>query len=268
MSTNTATPPPQWHTLTVEQTCAALRTGLTGLTEAEAGQRLARHGFNEIVQERGVSALRLLLSQFASVLTAILMVAIGFSAYLGHTVEAVVIAVIVVLTVLLGFIQEYRAERAIAALRKMAAPNAEVIRDGQPVDVPAHRLVPGDLVRLRAGNRVPADLRLVEAVNLKINESSLTGESAPVDKAADVLPDPGRSLGDRGNMAYAGTMVGYGRGLGIVVATGMDTEFGRIVGLLRATAPGHAAAAEPEPGRQSPSGGGLVHSGGDRGCGP
>lgn len=224
---------PSWHARTVEQIYEAVRSGPSGLTEEEADHRLAEHGFNEIEQGRGASAFRLFLSQFKSVLVIILLVAIGFSAYLGHTVESIVIAVIVLFAVLLGFFQEYRAERAMEALQQMAAPMASVMRDGKFVEMPARYLVPGDIVRLLTGNRIPADLRLIEVVNLQIDEAPLTGESAPVEKRTAPLNDPGLAIGDRQNMGFAGTAVTYGRGQGIVVATGMETEFGRIVGLLR-----------------------------------
>jgi Ca2+-transporting ATPase len=225
--------PPSWHTLTPEQIFEAVASSPKGLAGAEAEHRLIQYGFNEIEKGRGISAVRLFLSQFKSILIIILLLAIGFSAYVGHNVEAIVIGVIVLLAVLLGFIQEYRAERAMEALQKMAAPVACVLRDGKFTEIPAHRLVPGDVVRLQTGNRVPADLRLIDAVNLQINESPLTGESAPVAKQTEPLPDPRLAVADRRNMAYAGTAVTYGRGRGVVAATGMGTEFGRIVGLLR-----------------------------------
>jgi len=224
---------PAWHSRTIEQTYEAVRSGPGGLTEAEAGHRLAEHGFNEIEASGGVSVFRLFLSQFKSVLIIILLVGIGFSAYLGHTVESIVIGVIILFAVLLGFFQEYRAERAMEALQKMAAPAASVMRDGRFVEVPARYLVPGDIVRLQTGNRIPADLRLIETVNLQIDEAPLTGESTPVEKRTAPLADPQLAIGDRQNMGFSGTAVTYGRGQGVVVATGMETEFGRIVGLLR-----------------------------------
>jgi Ca2+-transporting ATPase len=233
MKKNTSKPQPTWHALPIDQALDAVRSDPEGLTADEAGRRLAEYGFNEIERGRGVSAVRLFLSQFKSVLILILLAGIGFSVYAGHIVEAIVIGVIVFLSVLLGFIQEFRAERSMEALQKMAAPTAWVLRDGAFTELPAHRLVPGDVVRLQTGNRVPADLRLTEAVNLQVNEAPLTGESAPVAKQTDALADPQLALGDRRNMVYAGTAVTYGRGRGVVVATGMETEFGRIVKLLR-----------------------------------
>ena len=224
---------PAWHVKTVEQVYEAVRSGPGGLTEEEASHRLAEHGFNEIEQGRSVSILGLFLAQFKSVLVIILLIAIGFSAYLGHAVESIVIAVIVLFAVLLGFIQEYRAERAMEALQQMAAPTASVLRGGKFVEVLARYLVPGDIVRLQTGNRIPADLRLTECVNLQVDEAPLTGESTAVEKHSAPLDDPELPIGDRLNMGYAGTAVTYGRGQGVVVATGMKTEFGRIVSLLR-----------------------------------
>jgi Ca2+-transporting ATPase len=235
--TRTASHPPRaWHALNAGQVFADLESLPEGLSAAEAERRLGQYGYNEIEPGQGVSLFWVFLAQFKSVLILILLLAIGFSAYAGHSVEAVVIGAIVLLAVLLGCVQEYRAERAMEALRKLAAPTASVLRDGRFVEVPAQRLVPGDVVRLSTGNRVPADVRLTEAVNLRINEAPLTGESEPAAKAAEPLANPKLPVADRRNLAHAGTSVAHGRGQGVVVATGMDTEFGRIVGLLRATA--------------------------------
>jgi Ca2+-transporting ATPase len=234
---NRATPDasPAWHRLGIGETFARLESRAEGLASDEAARRLARYGFNEIGEARRVSAVRLLLAQFKSVLIFILLFAVGFSIYAGHTIEAVVIGVIVLLAVGLGFVQEYRAERAMEALQKLAAPMAAVLRDGELRDIPAHRLVPGDVVRLVAGNRVPADLRLIEAVNLQANEAALTGESVPVAKQTEALPAESLAVGDRRNLLYAGTDITYGRGRGVVVETGMNTEFGHIVRLLQST---------------------------------
>ena len=163
------------------------------------------------------------------------------SASLGHAVEAAAIAVIILFAVLLGFYQEYRAERAMEALRQMAAPNAEAVRDGRDRLIPARELVPGDVVWLRPGARVPADGRVIEAVNLQIEEAPLTGESVPVQKSVDALESAGGGamlpVGDRANMAHAGTSVTYGRGRMLVTSTGMNTEFGRIARMLESVAP-------------------------------
>jgi Ca2+-transporting ATPase len=154
------------------------------------------------------------------------------SFFLGHGVEAIAIAAIVLFAVLLGFLQEYRAERAIHALRQMAAPTAAVLRDGKEVSIHARDLVPGDVIVLTAGNRVPADARLIEAVNLQVEEAALTGESVAVDKQTDAIEDPNSAIGDRTNLVYSGTVAAYGRGRAVVVATGMQTEFGKIATML------------------------------------
>jgi len=221
-----------WHNLTVDEICSLLATTPAGLPQTEAAKRLAQYGRNELQSAQKVSPRAVFLQQFKNVLIVILLVAALLSAFLGHAVEAVTITVIVLFAALLGFIQEYRAERAIDALRQMAAPEASLLRDGEETKVPAGDLVPGDVVLLRAGDRIPADLRLVESVNLQVEESALTGESVAVEKRAAPLHDPEIALGERSNMAYAGTAASYGRGRGVVVATGMQTEFGAIARML------------------------------------
>ena len=225
--------PTLWHTLPIDAAFLRLTSGPHGLSGAEAARRLAKNGPNELKAVRPVSPWRLLIAQFKNVLILILLIATVLSGFLGHAVEAVAIAVIVLFAVLLGFVQEYRAERAIEVLRQMAAPTATIIRDGEETEVPARDLVPGDVVLLRAGDKVPADARLLEAINLKIEEASLTGESVPVEKHSAPLSAPDLGVGDRQNMVYAGTAAIYGRGRALVVATGMNTEFGRIAQLLQ-----------------------------------
>jgi P-type Ca2+ transporter type 2C len=225
--------PHPWHTLTSDQACTLLDSTPEGLTSAEAARRLAAWGPNLLEAVRRASPWTLLLAQFKNVLIVILLIAAALSLFMGHTVEASAIAVIVAFAALLGFVQEFRADRAIEALRRMAAPSAAVLRDGAQTEVAARDLVPGDLVLLRTGDRIAADLRLVQASNLLVEESALTGESAAVGKGTGVLIGQDLALGDRTNMVYAGTAVSYGRGGGIVVATGMQTEFGRIAGMLQ-----------------------------------
>jgi Ca2+-transporting ATPase len=222
-----------WHLLPVDQVLASLKSSPTGLSSAEAAKRLAEFGPNELRAARRISPWQILLEQFKNVLVLILLVATGISLFLGHGIESVVIAVIVLFAVLLGFVQEYRAERAIEALRQMAAPAARVLRDGETRQIAARQLVPGDVIFLRAGDRVPADARLLEAVNLQIEEAALTGESVPVEKHTAPLSGEDLAIGDRKNMAYAGTAASYGRGKAVVVATGMQTEFGKIAELLQ-----------------------------------
>jgi Ca2+-transporting ATPase len=225
-------PAEPWHTRPVAAVREALGSADTGLGAAEASARLERDGPNELPRADTVTPWQILAEQFRNVLIVILLVAVALSATLGEVLEAVVIAVIVLFAIVLGFMQEYRAERAMEALRRMAAPAAKVMRDGHERSIPAREVVPGDLVLLGAGDRVPADLRLTEAVNLRVTEAALTGESVPVSKAIDTLDDPDLALGDRINLAYAGTDVAYGRGRGIAVGTGLGTEFGRVTGML------------------------------------
>jgi Ca2+-transporting ATPase len=173
-----------------------------------------------------------LIEQFKNVLILILLVAVGLSALLGHATEALVISVIVLFAALLGFAQEYRAERTLEALRRIAAPTATALRDGAETDVPASVLVPGDVILLRAGDKVPADGRLKHVVSLQVEESALTGESLPVEKQAATLSEDELPLGERTNMVHAGTAVTHGRGRAVVVATGTETEFGSIAQML------------------------------------
>jgi Ca2+-transporting ATPase len=223
-----------WHQLAVADALRLLGTDPdAGLSSAQAAQRLTEHGPNELQADDTVSPWAIFAAQFKNVLIIILLIAVGLSAVLGHALEAVVIGIIVVFAVLLGFIQEFRAERAIQALRHMAAPTASVLRDGVEVELPARDIVPGDVVRLSAGDRVPADARLVEAINLQVDEAPLTGESIPVEKHTDALTDARLPVGDRRNMVYGGTAGTYGRGRGVVVATGMSTEFGQIARMLQ-----------------------------------
>jgi Ca2+-transporting ATPase len=229
-----AEPGTPWHMRTVEDSFERLKSTPSGLTNSEAARRLASCGPNELQAAGRVSPWAILLEQFKNILIIILLLATAFSAFLGHGVEAIAITVIVLFAVVLGFVQEYRAERAIEALREMAAPAATVIREGRERRVPARELVPGDLILLATGDKVPADVRLIEAVNLQTVEAALTGESAPVEKHTRPLEDERLPTGDRKNMAYAGTAVTYGRGRAVVVATGMATEFGKIARMLEA----------------------------------
>lgn len=222
-----------WHTLELTDVFTHLNSSPTGLTPDEAAKRLLTYGPNELQAAARISPWTLLLNQFKNVLIIILLIATGLSLLLGHGIESVAIIVIVLFAVLLGFIQEYRAERAIEALCRMAAPNATVLRDGIEQSVPAHTLVPGDVVLLRAGDRVPADLRLIEALNLQVEEAALTGESVPVEKTAAITLPAEAPVAERRNMVYAGTSISYGRGRGVVVATGMRTEFGVIATMLQ-----------------------------------
>jgi Ca2+-transporting ATPase len=223
-----------WHQFTVADALERAQSNReSGLTAAEAARRLVEHGPNELQAAHGVSPLEIVAAQFKNLLIIILLIAVGLSVAFGHGLEALVIGIIVLLAVLLGFVQEYRAERAIEALRQIAAPTASVLRDGRELELPARDLVPGDVIRLSAGDRIPADARLVEAVNLQVDEAPLTGESVPVEKHTAVLTGDNLPVGDRRNMVYSGTAATYGRGSAVVVATGMRTEFGKIAQLLQ-----------------------------------
>ena len=222
-----------WHVLSVDEAMRELSSGPNGLPAAQAAQRLQENGPNELQAAQRVSPWKILLDQFKNVLILILLGATLISLFLGHGIESVVIAVIVLFAVVLGFVQEYRAERAIEALRQMAAPTATVLRDGAELKIPAREVVPGDVILLRTGDRVPADARLLEVMNLQVEEAALTGESLPVEKHLKALEKDDLPIGDRKNLVYAGTAVTYGRGRALVTATGMNTEFGKIAKMLQ-----------------------------------
>jgi P-type Ca2+ transporter type 2C len=222
-----------WHTFSVERVLEQLSANRAGLPADEARIRLVKHGPNELISADHVSPWTVFANQFKNILIIILLIATAISAFLGHAVESIAIAVIVLFAIILGFIQEYRAERAIEALKKMAAPFATVLRDGDEVRIPARDLVPGDLIRLGVGDKIPADARMVEVMNLKADESSLTGESVSVEKQSAPLANETLPIGDRNNMVYSGTVITYGRGQAVVTATGMLTEFGKITGMLK-----------------------------------
>lgn len=227
-----------WHTKTPDQAFAYLQSGRLGLRQQEAQERAAKYGPNEIQSAHRISAWEILIEQFKNVLILILLGATVISIFLGHGVESIVIAVIVLFAVVLGFVQEYRAERAIEALRQMAAPTATVLRDGKEVKIPTRDVVPGDVVVLHTGDRIPADGRLIESINLQVEEAALTGESLPVEKHTQELLNDDLPIGDRKNMVYAGTAVTYGRGRALIVTTGMQTEFGKIAQLLQSVESG------------------------------
>jgi Ca2+-transporting ATPase len=205
-----------------------------GLSAEEAAARLLRFGRNELVEHGKKPPWRLLLEQFTNAMIIVLIVAAAITALLGDLKDTIVILAIVVLNGVVGFVQEYRAEKALDALKRMSSPTARVVRDGETILVPAPELVPGDLVRLDAGDIVTADLRLLEARALRINEAALTGESEPAEKTIDPLPEvPDGVLADQRNVAFNGTAVVYGRGAGIVLTTGMSTALGRVAELLQ-----------------------------------
>jgi P-type Ca2+ transporter type 2C len=223
----------QFHQMTVEGALAELKSGRDGLTAQEARERLARYGPNELAEKKRKTAVRMFLEQFTDFMILVLIAAAVVSGVIGEAADSVMIIVIVLLNAALGFSQEYRAEKAMAALKKMASAHAVALRNGGQRTVPAAELVPGDIVLLDAGNIVPADMRVLEAAHLKSQEAALTGESLPVEKTAGAIPEGALPLGDRRNMLYKGTFVTYGRAVALVTATGMNTELGRIAAMLQ-----------------------------------
>jgi Ca2+-transporting ATPase len=221
------------HLLTIHQTQQWLKTSKDGLHASVAEELLKQYGKNELVEKKKKSIWLLFLNQFKDVMIVILLTAAGISVAIGDMKDAAVILVIVFLNAVIGFVQEYRAEKAIAALKKMSALKSFVRRNGQVIEIAASDIVIGDVVLLEVGNIVPADMRMTESHSLKIEESSLTGESHTVDKLTLELTEEDLSIGDKNNMAFKSTIVSYGRGEGIVVATGMNTEIGRIAQLLQ-----------------------------------
>jgi Ca2+-transporting ATPase len=217
-----------WHSIEALQVLRELNTDLhKGLTEGEVKSRLEKYGYNELKKEEKISPITLFFNQFKNILIIILLIAIVLSALVGETVDAVIIAVIVVFCAVLGFIQEYRAERALEALKKMLSPTITALRGGREEEIPSKELVPGDILLLEAGDKIPADARLIENHSLRCDEAPLTGESVPVGKNIKSLPENVR-VSDRRNMVFTGTIVTYGRGKAIVTSTGMTTEFGKI----------------------------------------
>lgn len=222
-----------WHTHTPDELETTLQSNLDGgLSERQAQQRLAEHGPNELPEAPPVSALTLLLRQFTSIIIWVLIGAAVISGLLQEWVDAAAIVAIVLLNALLGFVQEYRAERSIAALKKLSITMARVIREGVLRSIPARDLVPGDLIQVEAGDRVPADSRVVYATGLQTQEASLTGESTPVAKSIDPIPHADVPLGDRHNMVFMGTVAVSGKGRAVVSGTGVQTELGKIAALI------------------------------------
>lgn len=235
MKTSSLPPKPtDWYLLSYKKTAEFLATNIDeGLSLAEATNRLKQYGHNEITSSTQRGLFKLIVAQFTDFMILILIAAAAISGYIGEPSDAIVILVIVLLNAVIGFVQDYRAEKALEVLRKMAASHAQVRRDGQLHNIPASQLVPGDIVLLEAGNIIPADLRLTVAAQLQINEASLTGESNTVNKNTEGIEHKASALGDRLNMVFKGCIVVKGRGEGLCVTTGMHTEFGKIANLLQ-----------------------------------
>jgi len=222
-----------WHRFTQQEIFERSGSGPDGLSTSAAKAKLAEHGYNELQEAKKRSPLNILLAQFKDLMILILLAAAIISGIVGDLKDTIVILIIVVLNAVIGFIQEYRAEKAMLALKKMSSTKARVLRDGSATYIDSAELVPGDLVHLEAGNAVPADIRITDSKSLRIEEAALTGESQPSDKTDGPLEADELPIGDRTNMAYKGTFVTYGRGSGVVVATGMRTELGRIASMLQ-----------------------------------
>jgi P-type Ca2+ transporter type 2C len=221
-----------WHSETPESVMTELKVTTNGLTSQEAKERLVTYGPNELKKEKGTSPFKILAGQFTDILMIILLIATGLSIAVGEYTDAAIILIIVFASAALGFTQEFRSEKAVEALKKMTAPTASVLRDGRECRIPAAELVPGDIVLLYAGDKVPADGRLIEAFTMKNDEAPLTGESNPVKKSSQTLPEQ-TQLNDRDNMVYTGTVVVYGRGKAVITNTGMTTEFGKIAQMVQ-----------------------------------
>jgi len=234
-----------WHEMKTDEVAVNLKTSINGLDSEEAKQRLVKYGYNELEERKKRTALRMFLEEFKDIFIILLLVATAFSAGIGYYEslsdptkgletysDAIVIGIIVLLVVVAGFIQEYRAEKALEALKKLAAPKARVIRNGKEETIPAREVVPGDVLAIETGDSMPADARLIEAVELKTDEAVLTGESTPVNKSLEAVK-PDTPVAERSNMVFTATHAIYGRGKAIVTSTGMNTEFGKIAELVQ-----------------------------------
>jgi len=223
-----------WHLTDIQESLSKLNSDQqNGLSKSDVSARLAEYGANELVERGGRKPLQILWEQLTATMVLILIAAAVAAGLLGDTKNSIAILSIVALYAILGFTQEYRAEKAIAALKKMSVPNVRVLRNGQLQETPAHDLVPGDILQLETGNVLPADMRLLEAVNLRIQEAALTGESEPIEKHTATLSGEDLPIGDRRNMGYMGTIITQGRGLALITATGMQTELGKIADLIQ-----------------------------------
>lgn len=223
-----------WYNKDIKQAAIDLKVNLTtGLAGAEVQERLQQFGYNELKEKAKETLFQKVINQLKDFLVIILIIASIVSGLMGEISDAIVIIAIVIVNAVLGVIQEGKAEKALEALKKMSAPNTRVLRNGHIQIIPTRELIPGDIVLIEAGDSIPADLRLIESVNLKIEEASLTGESVPVEKHAEMVFDKEVSLGDRVNMVYMGTVATYGRGKGVVVDTGDKTEIGKIAAVIQ-----------------------------------
>ncbi len=224
----------QWFQQTIDQTFSALKTSETGLSEAEVKKRREEYGSNELAAKKQTTLLQKFIEQFKDLMIIVLIVAAVIAGVSGETVDAIIILAVVILNAIFGVFQESKAEEAINALMEMSAPIAHVERNGVVETVKSSDLVPGDIVHLEAGDIVPADMRLTSTVSMRVEEAALTGESVPVNKQTDVITDDNPPLGDRKNMAFMNANITAGKGSGVVIGTGMQTEVGKIAGMIDA----------------------------------
>ena len=228
---------PLWHCMKPDEAIRLLGSNDQGLSPQKVAERQDRYGANALPDRAQRSILRMLSDQFSDALIVVLIAAAFVAGIVGEPQDSILILLIVAANAVFGIVQEFRTERSLAALRRLAAPSARVLREGSISLIPAIDLVPGDIILLEAGDAVPADIRLLHAADLRIDESMLTGESAPVEKSADVLDDAELPIGDRLNLAFKGTLVTHGHCRGVTIGIGLQTELGRIAGLLEATPP-------------------------------
>ena len=222
-----------WHLLPLSEISQLLNTTPSGIDNISAAHRMNEYGINQITDKKKKTVVQMLLHQLTDFMILILIAAAIISGVLGDVTDTVIILAIIIINAVVGFIQEYRAEKAMDALKQMAATNARILRDGKTIEIPASDLVPGDVVMLEAGNIIPADIRFFETHQVKVDESALTGESHNVEKNPNELPEGDYALGDRINMGFKGTFITNGRGLAYVAATGMNTELGRIAKMIQ-----------------------------------
>ena len=222
-----------WHKLSIGDVLQKINSSEQGLNKDEVGLRLEKYGSNKLIEKKKRKPLVLFLLKFTDFMIITLIIAAFIAGIAGDLTDAIIIIIIVLLNALISFIQEFKAEKAMTALKKMSAQQVNVMRDGKPQNIPAENLIPGDLILLEAGNIVGADVRLIETNQLFITEAMLTGESIPVLKNSDALIENDLSTGDLINMAFKGTQITGGRGKGIVVETGMHTKIGQIAGMLQ-----------------------------------
>jgi len=222
----------EWYALKKEKLLDSLKSTEAGLSEEEAERRLKEYGPNELTTKEGISPLQIFLGQFKDIFVIMLLFAIIVSVAIGELVDAATIATIVILNAIVGFVQEYRSEKAMEAMKNLTAPKARVLRNGKELIIPSLDIVPGDIVLLEAGDRIPADARLLDVVDLKTDEAILTGESTAVSKTDQVLAEK-TPVADRKNSVFMATHITYGRGKAVITSTGMGTEFGKVAKMVQ-----------------------------------